>query len=110
MILRRTMLVALIIYFLTPYSIKNVTVHCQCGCQEFICYCCGNAENFGDLTSFSDCKCNMIDEFYAQPEGAIAYSFKMNSILDQIDSMVGRNDGSACPGYKEPPMRPPPRV
>lgn len=110
MVLRRTTLVILIIYFLTPYSIKNVSVRCQCGCQEFICYCCKNPVNFGDETSFSECQCDMTDEFYAQSEGAIAYSFKMDSILDQIASMVGCNDGSILPGYKEPPMKPPPTI
>jgi len=110
MVLRSITLVILIIYFLTPYSIKKVSVRCQCGCQEFICYCCENAENFGDLTSLSDCKCNIIDEFYAQPEGTFAYSSKMDSILDQIDHLIDDGSDSTLPGYKEPPMKPPPTI
>ena len=30
-------------YLLTPYSVKKLGGGCECGCREFICYCCGDA-------------------------------------------------------------------
>ncbi len=110
MVLRSIILVIVIIYFLTPYSVKDISVRCQCGCQEFICYCCQNPENLGDVPSFSECRCNIVDEFYDQPEGAIAYSFEMDSVLDQMDHLLDYENGSALPGYRKPPMKPPPTV
>lgn len=98
----------MVIYFLTPYTIKSINVRCQCGCQEFICYCCGNPENFGDMTSFSECKCNISDESYVPSPAIIAYSFEAGLILDEIGSVFCYNDDSILPGYKELLMKPPP--
>lgn len=108
MIRKSATLIVMVIYFLTPYTIKNINVHCQCGCQEFVCYCCGNPENFGAVTSFCECKCNISDESYVQSPAIIAYSFEAGLILDKIGSVFCYNDDSILPGYKEPLMKPPP--
>ena len=110
MIGKSLILMIVVIYFLTPYSIKNINVRCQCGCQEFICCCCKNQENFGDVTSFSECQRDIMDEFYDQPSAVPAYSFKMSFILDQLDHLVDYDNGSTLPGYKNPPMKPPPTI
>jgi len=108
MIRKSAILIIVIVYFSTPYSIKNINVHCQCGCQEFICYCCKNPENFGDVTSFSECKCDIVDESYVQSPTIISYSFEIGIILDQIGNVLNYDNDSTLPGYEEPPMKPPP--
>jgi hypothetical protein len=102
-------LMILVIYFLTPYSIKNINLACQCGCEEIFCTCCGKPEDFGDVTSFSECHCNIPDETYEEPP-ALVHSFQMGIVLDQIGIVLCSDNDSISPGYHDPPMKPPPPV
>ncbi len=95
------------IYFFTPYLISNTNVRCQCGCQEFICYCCKITANFGDVTSISECRSNLIDESDVQSPAVIEL-FGPGFLLDLTARPIGSNDDSTSPGYQEPPMKPPP--
>jgi hypothetical protein len=104
-----TMIIAAI-YVLTPYVMSNKNARCQCGCQEFICYCCKQPENYGDVTSYSECRCNILDESYVQSPAAIEYSWEMEFILVLASHLIPRNNDSILSGYKEPPMKPPPSV
>lgn len=97
-------------YFLTPYIMSNNNVHCQCGCQELICYCCKHPENYGDVTSFSECRCNIIDESYVQSPAVIEYSCETEFILDPAAHLICHTNDSILSGYREPPMKPPPTV
>jgi hypothetical protein len=98
------------IYFLTPYLISNNNVHCQCGCQEFICYCCKTLPNFDDVTSLSECRCNIIDESYIQSPAVIEYAWETEFFLDLTAHPICYNNDSPSPGYQKPPMKPPPSV
>jgi hypothetical protein len=98
------------IYLLTPYVMSNQNARCQCGCQEFICYCCKQPENYGDVTSFSECRCNIFEESNVQSPAVIEYSWGTEFILDLAAHLMPRNKDSILSGYKEPPMKPPPTV
>ncbi len=101
-------LITAAIYFLTPYLIMNINVRCQCGCQEFICSCCRSPERSGDVLSLSECRCNIIEESYAQSPGAIEYPGEMRFPLDQIAQVICLYEGSILLGHQKPPMKPPP--
>ena len=98
------------IYFLTPYVMSNQNARCQCGCKEFICYCCKHPENYGDVTSFSECRCNIIDESYVQSPAVIEYSCETEFFLDPAALLICHTTDSILSGYKDPPMKPPPAV
>jgi hypothetical protein len=104
------MLVLAAVYFLTPYSVKRMSVPCECGCRELICLCCGNPENFGDVTSFSECRCNISDESYTSSPAISLPPFKMAVVFYGVGAVFYLTHGSALPGYKEPPMKPPPTI
>ena len=108
MICKSITLLMVAIYFFTPYLIKNINVHCQCGCQEFICYCCKSATTYGNVTSFSECKCNGIDESYIQSPAIAASSSEIEFNLDRVTQVLPCENDSVLPGHKEPPMKPPP--
>ena len=104
------MLVLAAVYFLTPYSVKRMTVPCECGCRELICLCCGNPENFGDVTSFSECRCDVSDESYTQSPVMSLAAFDAAMTFYEVGPVLSFIGGSALPGYKEPPMKPPPTI
>jgi len=108
MIRKSTILLIVVLHCLTPYSINKVNVDCQCGCREWPCYCCRTPENSCDVTAVSKCKCDIYDESYTQSPAVIAYPLTMGFLLDRMGYVVHFNNDLALPGYKEPPMRPPP--
>jgi hypothetical protein len=108
MIRKSAILIVAALYILTPYLITNINTRCQCGCQEFICYCCKPSTNYGDVASLSECECNMIDESYVQTPVIVAYFLEMGFILDRVPQVPSCEKDSILPGYKEPPMKPPP--
>ena len=110
MVYKAAALIIAAIYFLTPYLMSNINARCQCGCKEFICYCCKEPENYGDVTSFSECRCNILDESYAQSPAMIEYPWGTEFILELTAHLISNNNDLILSGYKEPPMKPPPTV
>ena len=108
MIRQAASLLILAVYFLTPYSVKNINLTCRCGCGEIFCTCCGKPEHFGDVTSYSECRCNVPDEAYEQPPAVAAHAFQMGLVLDRVGMVLYSNEDSIFPGYHDPPMKPPP--
>jgi len=110
MVYKAAALIIAAIYFLTPYVMSNQNARCQCGCKEFICYCCKQPENYGDVTSFSECRCNILDESYVQSPAVIECLWRSELILNPAAHLMPKNKDSILSGYKEPPMKPPPTV
>jgi hypothetical protein len=101
--------IVMVVYFLTPYSVKRVSVTCECGCREFICYCCINVEDFGDATSYSKCRCAGSDEsYYTQPPTIVSGPVEIRDRLDGAGSVLPSDIDSALPGYVKPLLKPPP--
>jgi len=108
MIRKSLVLLIVVIHCITPFSIKKVNVECQCGCREWPCSCCRTSENACDVTSVTKCKCHIYDDSYAQSPAFIAYPFTVEFPLDRMSYVVHPNNDSTLPGYKKPPMKPPP--
>jgi len=101
--------IVMVIYFLTPYSVKRMSVSCECGCRELICYCCINVQDFGDVTSYSKCRCPVNDEsYYTQPPTIVSDLFEIRNILDAAGNILSGDMDSALPGYVRPLLKPPP--
>lgn len=101
--------IIMVVYFLTPYSVKTVSVTCECGCGELICYCCINVKDFGDVTSYSRCRTHVSDEsYYTQPPTIVSDLFEIRDILDVAGSVLSSDIDSALPGYVKPLLKPPP--
>jgi hypothetical protein len=101
--------VTVVVYFLTPYSLKTVSVTCECGCRELICYCCINVQDFRDVTSYSKCRCPVSDEsYYTQPPTIVSDLFEIRDILDGAGNVLSNDNDSALPGYVKPLLKPPP--
>ncbi len=105
---KSAILIIIILYFLTPFSIKIMNSSCQCGYREFTCYCCKNQQNFCGVTSFSECQCPIDDESYAQPPAVVEYPTQTLPILGSTGFLMSGNNGLILPGYQQPPMKPPP--
>lgn len=97
----------IVIYCLTPYTMRQMNGGCRCGCQEYICYCCRSAEHFGDMAPVMECSENTSDESFEQSPAMTVYASQLAVILDQLGGVHSPEIGSALPGYKEPPMKPP---
>ena len=108
MIRKIAILLIVVIHFLTPYSINKLNVDCQCGCREWPCYCCRGVENSCDEASVRACRCDIDDDPYVQSPAVIARHLRIRLHLDRMGHVVHSNNGFTLPGYKEPPMKPPP--
>ena len=111
MIRKSVALFIVVIHFLAPYSmnlIKNTNVYCQCGCGEWPCYCCQNSENSCEGTSVSRCKCGFNDDSDIQSPATLAHPPVMGFALDRMGHIICSNSDLTLPGYKDPPMKPPP--
>ena len=96
-----------LIYCLTPYTMKRINGGCRCGCQEFICYCCRGAEPCGNAASVMECGEGGDDESFEQPPAMTVPVFQLVVMLDHLGGAYSPGTGSALPGYKQPPMKPP---
>jgi hypothetical protein len=108
MIRRASILVFIFIYFLTPYSIKRLDSGCACGCGEFICTCCTKAHHLKNTPCFAEHSCSAEDESYEQSPSMTESFFTLTIILRPIDNVRWLKGGAALPGYRRPPMKPPP--
>ena len=96
------------IYCFTPYTVKRINGECRCGCHEFICYCCRTSGHFEDMASFMECGGNNRDESYEQSPAISVPLFELAIVLHQLHNVFHSNIDSDLPGYKDPPMKPPP--
>lgn len=96
-----------IVYFLTPYSVKGISVNCTCGNGEFICYCCVKSPDYGDVASLSKCRGNVIsDESYTQLPATIPNLSEAFIISYKINDTFPKNN-VFLKGYNILPFRPP---
>ena len=107
-IIRRIpILIFTLIYFLTPYSIKRLNSGCACGCEEFICSCCKATQHLKNSPCFTTYNCRGGDEQYEQSP-SVTESFFGSAVIHPIGNVLFFTKGEVLPGYKRPPMKPPP--
>ena len=108
MIRKLGILILLLVYFLTPYSIKRLDSGCTCGCGEFICSCCKTTQHLKNTPCFTTYDCRGGDEQYEQSPSITESVFGPAIILHSIGNVHCFNKGEVLPGYRRPPMKPPP--
>ena len=100
-------LAVIFIYCLTPYIMTRMNSGCGCGCQEYICQCCKNAEHLTDMIPVMECSENAGDESYQQSPWMSVPVFQLAVILDLVGKAGALGRDSALAGYRDPPMKPP---
>lgn len=127
---RVVLLLTTALYLLAPYPYKETPANCTCGCREFAnttnnrtncclkcldhdgntlhrCYCCSNPDRGRKISA--RCRCHTGKEAYAGSSEIIVPRVERVGLFNEIGKVMDFDDGIFLPGYKIPPMKPPPR-
>ena len=110
MMIPKMLLVIITMVYFIPVPVERTHVSCGCGCGEFTCSCCVAPQNCGDGAAYKPCRCNIHDEVY-EPFPTIASPlFRVVNPVYKIGTVLCNSTESALPGFKDPPMKPPPVI
>ena len=126
---RILLLITMGFYLSSPYSysFKQMSGGCACGCGESVyCnYCLEDLDQDGSVLAFSKCRCCSSSEnrkisakcnchsSEEQPNSKsleiIISGLRIIGLPQEAGNSLDFDDGLPLPGYRIPPMKPPPR-
>jgi hypothetical protein len=123
---RMMLLIVMGLYLFSPYSFKEMSEGCACGCGEsaYCNYCLQGFEHKGSVSVHSKCRCcknsihaeisgtcnchNGEEQPSAKSLEIIIPRFEMFGLLNEAGRTHDLIEGVLLPAYKVPPMKPPP--